>query len=370
MNPKKLHKLQALSKELSIIYIEHDKQLQTQIGRVLDKIFLNVLHASNGLDGIIKYKKFKPDIVLTDLVLDKKNSVEMIVDILEYNPNAIIIVLSELNDDMMLLQSIDIGISEFIFKPFDIDKLVSTLLKIIVKEKTIEIDPMCIYHLENIKNEKNSLSFINSFKGIPIQNNGEIVSIQNNEISVKVQASQNISIGYEKQTIIYLKDIDKYIQVELLVFSKIDDLITFINPKFIDFKFRDINYKRINVDKSFKVTLHHHNEVVEVSALVTSFVSIVIYEKSGKKKFKVNEELDLTLGFEIDGASSLVKEKKFVKIFSKGKVLRVEPYKNGNKIVIKLKVKKSGERTFNNYLQLREIETIQEFKRLLKNKKQ
>ena len=368
MNPKKLHKLQSLSKELSIVYIEQDKQLQKQIKRVLEKIFSDVLHAYDGLDGLNKVKRFKPDIVLTDLTLSKKNSIEMIADIQEYNPNVIIIVLSELNDDMMLLQSIDMGISDFIFKPFDIDKLVSSFLKIIIKEKKKEIDPLSIYHLENIKKEKIDVSFINYFKGVPMQHSGQIIDIENNEITIKVEPSQSISIGYEKQTIIYIEKINKYIQAEVLFFSKTEEFITLINPRFISFKQRDINYKRINVDKSFKVTLHHHNEVIEVSALVASFVSIVIYEKSGKNKFNVNDSIDLTLGFEIDGASSLVKEKKFIKIFSKGKVLRVDPYKNGNKIVISLQVKKAGERTFNNYLKLREIETIKEYKRLLKKR--
>ncbi len=370
MNPKQLHKLQSLAKELSIIYIEQDKNLHNQMEKVLGKIFSNVIHAYNGLEGFNRYKKFNPDIILTDLSLKKKDAVEMIIDILEYNPNAIIIVLSELNDDVLLLQSIDIEIKDFIFKPFDIDRLVTSFLNIIINNRKKEIDPLSMFHLENIRTKKTEVAFINSFKGIAIQNSGYIVNIENNEIIIKVNASQNISIAYEKQTVIYLKQIDKYIHAELLFFSKMDDFVTLVNPRFIDFKSRDINYKRINVDKSFQVTLHHHNKVIEVSALVTSFVSIEIYEKSGNEKFNVKDKINLTLGFEIDGASSLVKEKKFVKIFSKGDVLSVEPYKNGNKIVIKLKVKKSGERTFKNYLQLREIEIIKEFKRLLKNKRQ
>jgi DNA-binding response OmpR family regulator len=369
MNPKQLHKLQSLAKDLSIIYIEEDKLLHKQMEKVLGKIFSNVIHAYNGLEGFNKYKKFNPDIILTDLVLEKKNSVEMLVDILEYNPNAIIIVLSELNDDVMLLQSIDIDINDFIFKPFDIDKLVTSFLNIIINNRKKDIDPLTMFHLENIRTKKTEVAFINSFKGIAIQNSGHIVNIENNEIMITVQASQNISIAYEKQTVIYIKEIDKYIHAELLFFSKMNDFITLINPEFIDFKSRDIKYKRIKVDKSFQVTLHHHTKVIEVSALVTSFMSIELYEKSANEKFNVKDKVDLTLGFENDGASSLVKEKKFVKIFSQGEVLSIEPYKNGNKIVVKLKVKKSGERTFKNYLQLREIEIINEFKRLLKNKR-
>ena len=366
MNPKKLYKLQALSKDLSILYIESNIQLQKQLEKVLNKIFSQVFIASDGLEGINKYKKFNPDIILTDLGLKKKNSFEMIVDILEYNPDAIIIVLSELNDDVIFLQSIDIGISQFLFKPFDIDKLVSNFLKIIMETKNNDIDPLSIYHLENIKKQEVNISFINHFKGIPIQCNGKIDSIENNEITIKLQSSQNTAIVYEKQTIIYLEDLNKYIQVELLFSSKRDQFITLINPKFIDFKQRDINYKRINVDKSFKVSLHYHNKVIDVIPIVSSYISIVVFEKSGNEKFKVSDKIDLTLGFEIDGASSLVKEKKFIKIFANGEILRVERYKTGNKIVIKLKVKKAGERTFNNYLQNREMETIQEFKRLIK----
>ena len=365
MNAKNLFKLQALSQELSILYVDNDISSYKKLGTILEKIFPTVHQAHNGKIGLQKFKKFKPDIVITDLILPKKTGIELIVDIQELNPNTNIIVLSEFNDEMALLQSIDINIKHFLFKPYDIDKLISSFLKIITDDKIQDIDSKCLYNLELIKKEELNVEFINSFKGIPIQSNGKILDIKNNEIVIKVPDSQIITINQNKQTILRLND-NKYIHTHLLFINKREHLVTLINPKYITFHTRDINNKRVVANKRFKATLHYKHKVIDVRAIDMTYTSLSIYINDKNLAFNIGNNIDLTLGFEIDGASSFIKEKKFTKIFATGSISRIDTLNSGKRVIIKLVVKKAGERTFRNYLQQREMETIQEFKRLLK----
>ena len=69
MNADKLHKLQALAKEQTILYVENNLTIQNKLGNILEKIFNKVYKSSDGKDAYLKYLKFKPDIVLTDLTI-------------------------------------------------------------------------------------------------------------------------------------------------------------------------------------------------------------------------------------------------------------------------------------------------------------
>ncbi|MEA3499121.1 MAG: response regulator [Campylobacterota bacterium] len=363
MNLKNLKKLQYIAKNISILYVESDNKQHSKISKILKKIFPVVYQAYNGKDAYDKFKQFNTNIVLTDTELTKKSSLELIVDIQEIDPLVNIIVLSELTDDMMLLQTIDLDIKAFLFKPFDIDKLVTTLLNVLLQSYKKDIDDECLYTLNNIQNQ--NLKFINSYNDIEIKNDGEIISIENNEIIIDVPISQNLSIQNQNKTIINIDD-KKYIKAQLLYIDKIRKYITLINPKFVEYKVRNSDNKRVKLGKDFKVSLHYHHKVIEATALNISFDAIAILIKDSDIKFNLNDNIDLTLGFEIDGVSSLVKEKKFIKIFANGEILRINPLKTGMQMIISLKVKKAGERVFKNYLKQKYHENIQEFKRLLR----
>lgn len=117
---------------LSILYIESDLSLQKEVSLHLKKIFSNIYQAFNGIEGLSHYKKYKPDIVLTDLNLFKKNAFEMIVDIQDLDAKVSIIVLSNKNDDYELLETLDLGIIALLQKPLQLSNLNRALQKVIL----------------------------------------------------------------------------------------------------------------------------------------------------------------------------------------------------------------------------------------------
>jgi hypothetical protein len=108
--------------------------------------------------------------------------------------------------------------------------------------------------------------------------------------------------------------------------------------------------------------------VLETIALNTSFIQLTMIINSKKSHFKVKDKIDLTLGFEIDNATSVLKDKNFKKIFAEGIIQKIDKLIFGDKLIIKLNVKKAGERIFHDYLNQREMAIIKEFKQLVKNK--
>jgi len=361
MNIKNFNKLKQVSKNLSILYIESDLNVQHKISSYLNKLFKHIYQAHDGLEGFIKYKKFKPDIILTDSVLSKKNTVEMIIDIKDIEEKTPIVVLGYRSDEFLLLESLDILNLKLIEKPLDFDKLNSAFLDLVPKKINNIMNRKCFLDLKKYLNQP--IPFINNYKGILLQNNEKILMVNEGSFLVKVSNIQLLSIKHQKFTIIQCGD--KYIMAYLVNINH-NNVLELSNPQYIQYHSRDENNKRISVDKSFKTGMFYNKEHLELLALDVSFISISMYCENNNIQFEKNSSIDLTLGFELNGLGSLVHDKKFTKIFTTAKIIRIEPFRKGNKIVALLEVKKAGINTFTKYLSQRELAIVKEIKDKIK----
>lgn len=74
--------------------------------------------ASNGLEGISKYKELNPDLVMMDIIMDNMNGITSLKKIKEYDKNANIVMCTSMGQKPMILESIKYGAKDFIVKPF------------------------------------------------------------------------------------------------------------------------------------------------------------------------------------------------------------------------------------------------------------
>lgn len=79
--------------------------------------------AVNGRDGIEKYKKLQPDIVLMDLNMPEMNGVDATKEIIHINPNAVLLVCSTSNQHDHITEAIAAGAKGYLTKPFDAERL-------------------------------------------------------------------------------------------------------------------------------------------------------------------------------------------------------------------------------------------------------
>lgn len=85
--------------------------------------------ALDGEDGIRLVKETKPDIVLTDIRMPKKDGLAMTQEILVSAPSTKIVILSAYTDFSFTRQAIRLGAFDFVKKPFSIDEIVQVVLK-------------------------------------------------------------------------------------------------------------------------------------------------------------------------------------------------------------------------------------------------
>ncbi len=81
--------------------------------------FTVVSTATNGLNAIEEYKKYKPDIVTMDLTMPELDGISAIKEILAFDKNAKIIAISALEHPEKIQEAISAGCCEYIIKPVD-----------------------------------------------------------------------------------------------------------------------------------------------------------------------------------------------------------------------------------------------------------
>ncbi|MFV0947037.1 butyrate response regulator transcription factor BumR [Campylobacter jejuni] len=114
-------------KELIILVVEDEVKTRESMISILSERFSKVIGAQNGDEGLKKFKKFKPDLVITDIAMPIMDGLDMAREIKEISDDVPIVVLSAYSEKERLLRSIDIGIDKYLIKPIDIEELFKVL---------------------------------------------------------------------------------------------------------------------------------------------------------------------------------------------------------------------------------------------------
>ncbi len=79
----------------------------------------NITEVANGEDAVTKYKEIRPDIVFLDIVMPIKDGITATKEIIEFDHDATIVVISSVGTQTHLREVIKAGAKDFIQKPVD-----------------------------------------------------------------------------------------------------------------------------------------------------------------------------------------------------------------------------------------------------------
>lgn len=88
--------------------------------------------ASNGLEAIKKYKENKPDFVMMDLVMPQIGGLQTLLLLKKIDPDCTVIMISSLSGKDKIVECANAGASHYILKPFEEDKVLEVLGKVLV----------------------------------------------------------------------------------------------------------------------------------------------------------------------------------------------------------------------------------------------
>ena len=112
-----------------LLLVEDDETILKDTEELLCVFFKKIITANNGEDGYIKYIDYRPDIILTDIKMPKKDGLELIVSIRENNQSIPIIIFSAYNDQKYLFKAINLFVDGYILKPTNLQNMIEVLTK-------------------------------------------------------------------------------------------------------------------------------------------------------------------------------------------------------------------------------------------------
>ncbi|MCQ2517385.1 MAG: response regulator [Lachnospiraceae bacterium] len=87
--------------------------------------------AENGVKALEKYNELKPDLVLMDITMPEKDGIQALKDIKAADSSAQVIMCSAMGQQAMVIESIQAGAKDFIVKPFQADRVLEAVRKVV-----------------------------------------------------------------------------------------------------------------------------------------------------------------------------------------------------------------------------------------------
>ena len=87
--------------------------------------------AENGLKAVEKYKELMPDLVLMDITMPEMNGIDAVKNIRAIDSGAKIVMCSAMGQQAMVIESIQAGAKDFIVKPFQADRILEAVRKVV-----------------------------------------------------------------------------------------------------------------------------------------------------------------------------------------------------------------------------------------------
>jgi two-component system response regulator VanR len=106
-------------KEKSILLVEDEVVIRTNIVATLRFFFKEVYSAKDGFDGLTQAQRYLPDIIMSDLKMPSMGGLEMLQRLKASGNDAYMIILSAHTDTDLLLQALHQGVDRYIVKPLD-----------------------------------------------------------------------------------------------------------------------------------------------------------------------------------------------------------------------------------------------------------
>ncbi|MBO5373426.1 MAG: response regulator [Lachnospiraceae bacterium] len=87
--------------------------------------------AENGAKAVEKYKEVTPDLVTMDITMPEMDGISALKNIRSIDSNAKVVMCSAMGQQAMVIEAIQAGARDFIVKPFQADRVLEAVKKVI-----------------------------------------------------------------------------------------------------------------------------------------------------------------------------------------------------------------------------------------------
>ncbi len=116
----------------SILIVDDAAFMRMMIKDILTKNGYTVVgEAENGVRAVERYKELNPDLVIMDITMPEMDGIQAVRQIKALNAAAKIIMCSAMGQQAMVIESIQAGARDFIVKPFQAERVIEAVRKVV-----------------------------------------------------------------------------------------------------------------------------------------------------------------------------------------------------------------------------------------------
>ncbi len=114
-----------------ILVIDDAAFIRMRVEKFLLRCGFEVALAEDGPTGIESFKKENPDIIFLDVTMPDMTGIEVLKQIKEINKDAKVVMLTNVDQQETIMETVKLGAKGFIKKPFEEDKLLEKINKLL-----------------------------------------------------------------------------------------------------------------------------------------------------------------------------------------------------------------------------------------------
>ena len=111
----------------TVLFAEDDDIMREQTAEILSMIFKKVFMARDGEEAYEIYEDEKPDLIITDIKMPRKDGLKLIKQIRQKDYRTPIILLTSFTDASMLINAANLSVDGYLVKPIELEQLTQTI---------------------------------------------------------------------------------------------------------------------------------------------------------------------------------------------------------------------------------------------------
>ncbi len=115
-----------------ILIVDDAVFMRLSIKNILKDEEFEFFEAANGREAVQEYIKHRPDLVTMDITMPDMTGIEALKQIIDYDKNAVVMMISAMGQESMVREAIIAGAKTFIIKPFKEEQILKTIKKLLV----------------------------------------------------------------------------------------------------------------------------------------------------------------------------------------------------------------------------------------------
>lgn len=131
--PQSLGRTAATGRKTTVLVVDDAIYSRVALRRILETEadFEVIAEAENGVEAVKKYKLYRPDVVLMDIVMPEQDGIEALRELVSFDPECRVIMCSAIGQEKMLTTAISLGAKDYILKPPVADKIICSIRMVV-----------------------------------------------------------------------------------------------------------------------------------------------------------------------------------------------------------------------------------------------